>query len=293
MGAVALTVWAARPSERTAVLLLVALNPIVLLHLLSGTHMDALIGGAAVGVVVLAVAGRWAPATALAVLATMVKAPAIALVGFVFLYALRRAPAGRRLRAGTEVAGTAAVTTAVLWLVLPDAFGWVHALTVPTEVASPRVPSVWAAWVMRGVTSLVGAHLSGHTAGGISRAISLLVGGVVALVLLFRAGARPDREHALRSVGWALLTIAICSPVVYGWYVAWGLFAAAAGSRTARERAWVVVVSAVIFAVTVPAMRTVPAAAQFGLWAVAALACWWAAGRPLPRRRRSRVPGPA
>ena len=291
--AVAVAVWAARPAERPAVLLLTALNPVVLLHLVAGAHMDALIGGAAVGVVVLAVAGGWAPAMALAILATMVKAPAIALVGFVFLYAIRRAPAERRLRTGAGVIAVAAATTAALWLVLPHAFGWVRALAVPAAIANPRVPSVWLAWVFRGAAALVGTHLPGHTAGGISRAITLVIGGVVALVLLVRATARADREHALRCVGWALLVIAISSPVVYGWYLAWGLFPAAAGSRSGRERWALVGVSVLIFALTIPAMKTVPPPAQVGLWVVAALACWWAAGHPWPFRRRREVAGPA
>lgn len=285
-GAVALAVWAARPQDRVAVLLLTGLNPVLLLHLIAGTHMDALIGVAAVGVVVLAAAGRWAPAMALAVLATMVKAPALALVGFVLVYAVRRAPPERRLAVGAGSVGVAAATTGVLWLVLPNAFGWVHALLVPAEIGNPRVPSVWLGYAIRGVVALLDMHIRAHTASSISRLITLVIGAVVAVFLLVRASDRPGREHALRCVGWALLVVAISSPVVYGWYLAWGLFAAAAGSRP-RERPYLVAVSAVTFALTVPAMKTVPSLVQVALWAVAALLWWLAAGRPRPARRRT------
>jgi hypothetical protein len=89
----------------------------------------------------------------------------------------------------------------------------------------------------------------------------------------------------MRCVGWALLVVAISSPVVYGWYLAWGLFAAAIGSWP-RERAALVAVCAGIFALTVPAMKTVPSPVQVSLWVVAAVLWWLAAGRPrsLPRR---------
>lgn len=290
-GAVALAVWAARPADRVVVLLLTGLNPVVLLHLVAGTHMDALIGAAAVGVVVLAVAGRWAPAMVLAILATMVKAPAAALVGFVLIYAIRQAPPEQRRRVGAGTIGVAVATTGVLWLVLPNAFGWVHALLVPAEIGNPRVPSVWLGWLMRGVVAAVGAHVHAHTIFSISRMITLVIGGVLAIVLLVRASARPDRQHALRYVGWALIVVAISSPVVYGWYLAWGLFAAAAGSRP-RDRSALVVICIGIFALTVPAMKTIPSIVQVSLWVLAAVLWWLAAGRPrLPRRRPAELVG--
>jgi hypothetical protein len=289
-GVVGLAVRTARPADRVAVVLLTALNPVLLLHLVSGTHLDALIGAAAIGVVLLVVRGWWVPAMVLAVLTALIKAPALVLVAFVVFYVVRRTPLERRLRAAAGAVGVALATAGAAWLVLPDAFGWVGALTVPGAISNPRVPSVWLSWLIRGAAALGGTHVPGHTASAISRTIALLAGGVLALVLLYRAADRPDRGHALRYVGWALLVVAITGPVVYGWYLAWGLFPAAVGSRPG-ERGGLVAVSAIGFALTVPAMGEVPWPAQVALWLGAGLLWWLAAGRPLPARwRREPVP---
>lgn len=282
--AVALAVWAARPADRVAVLLLTGLNPVLLLHLVAGTHPDALIGAAAIGVVLLTMSGRWAPAMVVAVLATLVKAPALALVGFVLLYAVRRSAPGHRLRACARGAGIAAAVSAAAWLLLPDAFGWAQTLSVPAEITNPRVPSVWLAWLIRSLFDTSSIGVSWHTATVISRSVTLLVGAGVGLRLLIRATSRTDRWDALRDVGWALIVVALASPIVYGWYLAWGVFAAAAGSRP-RDRWALVLVSAGCFVVTAPAMNIVPPSVQWTLWAVAALVWWLAAGRPLPPRR--------
>lgn len=289
-GAVLVAVRAARPADRVAVLLLTALNPVLLVHLVSGTHLDALIGAAAIGVVLLTVRGWWAPAMVLAVLTALIKAPALVLVAFVFFFLVRQTPLERRFRVASGALGVAAATAIAAWLVLPDAYGWVGALTVPGEISNPRVPSVWLGWLIRGAAALGGTHVAGHTASAISRTIALLVGGVVALLLLYRAAGRTDRGHALRYVGWALLVVAITGPVVYGWYFAWGLFPAAVGSRPG-ERGALIAVSAVGFALTVPAMGPVHPVVQVALWLIAGVVWWLAAGRPLPARwRREPVP---
>ena len=57
------------------------------------------------------------------------------------------------------------------------------------------------------------------------------VGAVVAARLLWYATEGPERA-AYIGVGWGLVAVAFSGPSMYPWYLTWGLFAAAVGSRT-------------------------------------------------------------
>jgi hypothetical protein len=247
--AVAAAVSVAAPAARSTVLVLTAMNPLVLLHLVSGAHLDALIGAAAVGVVVLTVRGRALPAVLLAVLLGMAKAPAFLLVGFVLLHAVRHAGPGRRLGTAAGLSAAVAAALAACWAVLPDAFGWLHALDVPAMARRPQAPSAWLGSLLH---ALSGGALSDAAATGAARTATLGLGAVVALVLLLRGTARRgDRPAALRAVGWGLLVLALSGPVLYGWYLAWGLPALAAAARP-RERAGLVLLSTAVLALGLP-----------------------------------------
>jgi hypothetical protein len=285
--AVAAAVAVAAPRYRAQVLLLTAANPLVLLHLVSGTHLDGLLGAAVIGVVVLTVRGLPYPAVVLAVAAGMAKAPAFLLVGFVLLAVVRQGPLRRRVRDGLGVAAAAAAAVGLAWLILPNAFGWVHVLDVPARARKAQAPSSWLADLLHEGARLSGAHLSWATALSTARTVTLATGVAVALYLLVRGTARRDRGSALRCVGWALVVLALSGPVLYGWYLAWGLFAAAAVARP-REQAALTVLSVGVWAVGLPGVHGIDSAVQAGVWAVVAL-LWWVARPVLPGRRR---PGP-
>jgi alpha-1,6-mannosyltransferase len=93
----------------------------------------------------------------------------------------------------------------------------------------------------------------------------------------------------MRCVGGALLVVAVSGPVIYGWYLGWGLFAAAAGSRP-RHRDALVVLSGLSCAIGLPAMQKVPMTGQITVWVAVAALGWWA--RPAALRNRwMLVPG--
>lgn len=240
VAAVAAAVRVAHPSDRVRVLLLTALSPVVLIDLVSAGHLDGLIGLAAIGVVVLCTRRHPHAAMVLAVAAGMVKAPAFLLVGFVFLWAVRHAAADRRWRVGAASAGTAVAVTAVLSVLVPPPLGWVADLSGVASVNGGRAPSEWLGWVVHTVSHLLGVHLSVATSVATGRAIALVVGALVALVLIIKASTPETdpvlaRQRALRLVGWGLVVLALASPVLYGWYFTWGLFAVAAAGRP-RDR---------------------------------------------------------
>jgi len=226
--AVALAVRAAPERERTAVLLLVALNPLLLVHVVSGAHLDVAVGALAVAVVMLARAERHVSAMVAAVVALQIKLPGAVLVAYVALDILRRsAPAVRRPRL-TRAAGAGALTAAATVALFPNAFGWVGALTVPGTVRSAMAPSTWVSYLLAGLTGRLdaGALALATTIGRVLVASA----GVVLVLLLLRQASEGTARGAFRGVGWALVVLSLAGPVTYPWYLTWGLFAAAVGS---------------------------------------------------------------
>ncbi len=227
--AVVLAVEATPVRERASVLLVVALNPLVLVHVVSGAHLDVLVGAMAVAVVLLVRKGLPTMAMVIAMVACMLKLPGILLVGYVGLDVLRRTDRERlRLRLA-QVLGAAAATVAATMALVPDAFGWVRALSVPGEIKSGLTPSTWLAWLIEGAAG-IDTHSMGMTT-TVARVITATVGAVVAARLLWYATEGPERA-AYIGVGWGLVAVAFSGPSMYPWYLTWGLFAAAVGSRT-------------------------------------------------------------
>jgi hypothetical protein len=211
-----------------AVLVVTALNPVVLIHTVSGAHFDVLIGLLALLVVILTRQSRPALAMALAVVACGLKLPGAVLVAFVFLDALRRTPATERTRALLRTLAAGLAVAAAVVAVFPDPFGWVPALRVPGIVRNGAAPSTWASYLVAAMTGnmssqgLEWAFTIGRTAVG-------LVGVVLVVALLWRATSG-SRGAAFHGLGWSLVALALSGPSLYPWYLTWGLFAAAIGS---------------------------------------------------------------
>jgi hypothetical protein len=207
---------------------LTALNPVVLVHLVSGAHLDVLIGLLAVLVVACTRAGRPGLAMALAVVATAFKLPGSVLVAFVLLDVARRTPGPLRSRALAPVVAAGLAVTAAVVALCPDPFGWVRALGVPGLVRNGIAPSTWMAYAAGALTG----HLSGpelDLAFTLGRTAMGMLGVGAVLTLLWSATSGSTRQ-AFRGVGWALIALAATGPAFYPWYLAWGLFATAAGA---------------------------------------------------------------
>jgi hypothetical protein len=229
VAAVVLAAEAAGRSDRVSVLVVTALNPVVLVHVVSGAHLDVLVGLLAVLVVASSRGNRPGVAAVLAVMACAIKLPGAVLVVFVLLDVVRRTATGERVLVLARTSGCALATTAAITLLCPDPFGWVPALSVPGIVHNGAAPSTWVSYLVGGLTdSLVGPGLD--SAFTICRAITGAVGVAVAVVLLWRAASPGSPRHAFRGVGWALVVVAATGPAFYPWYLTWGLFAAAVGS---------------------------------------------------------------
>jgi alpha-1,6-mannosyltransferase len=196
------------PADRALVLALWLASPLVLLHLLAGVHLD--------DVMVLLVAlaclaarnQRWAWAALAIGLCTAVKVPAAAALPAVVLVGL---PAGRgpMLRAVTGRGLAAAVGYLVPAALVGDPSGLLRTVTSPTGNHT-----------LASVSVLAGKLLGGsHVADTVTASVGVMLAVAVIGWLVATAARRP----APMTIGGSLLAIVIGAPVVYPWYLAWGL----------------------------------------------------------------------
>ncbi len=242
--------------QRTAlVLTLLACNPVTVIHLVGGAHLDAL--AAALLVTALVVdrragtphtgrprAGMWqAGAIALTCLAGTIKATAFLGLAVLLLLHLRdRMTAGHHDPTGRRTAVTLALTGVLLDLAVAAAtvalsmvaagFGptWIGALSTSGQLRTGIAPASLLAHLFTAL--LRPAGVGGHTDGVLTacRALSLAVATAVIAALFLRAWRNPPDpppsapgepvpdDVVLLGVGG--MAIALGSPVLYPWYLA-------------------------------------------------------------------------
>lgn len=239
--------------------------PLVLVHLVSGAHNDALMIALIVAGLALA-ATR--PATAVAApglaglvaagallgLAVGVKATAIVVVPFAVLAALPPLPpalslalppaAGRRsLRelwpSTAGIGGGLLLTTVLLAAVSGRGAGWVAGLLRSGDSVTWGSPST--------AVGLTVEFATGLDAVPVTRLIGVLLLAVILVLLWWRAFRRGD---ALGGAGLALAATVLCAPVFHPWYATWPLAVLAAARP---ENRWLLGLCAFAATLTTPA----------------------------------------
>jgi alpha-1,6-mannosyltransferase len=258
---------------------LAVLNPLVLLHLVSGAHNDALMLALLVAGLAAAVSGRPGWGAALVTLGALVKAPAVlGLPAVAALWSQLLIGRSRVLRAGVATGLAAAATTAAVTALTGTGFGWVGALSTSASAHSWSVTSV-----LGRLTQLL---LQSYELGSASlatplwRLAGMLAVGVVG-VLLWVHRVRLGAIHAL---GLALTALAVLGPSIRPWYLLWGLVPLAVAAPDGLVRRWAPVACAV-FALVVPPSGFWPTPARAvlataGVAAACAVLAWlgWARG---------------
>jgi alpha-1,6-mannosyltransferase len=197
-----------RPEDRAVALALWLASPLVLLHLLGGIHLD--------DVMVLLIAlgclaarnRQWALAALAVGLCTAIKVPAAGGLPAVILVGL---PAGHgpalRAAAGRSLAAVAGYLVPAGFV--RDPAGLLRTVTSPTGNHTLASPSV-----------LVGRLLGGsHLANTVAATVGIGL-AIVAIGWLVRTA---ERRPAPMTIGGSFLAIIVGAPVVYPWYLAWGL----------------------------------------------------------------------
>jgi alpha-1,6-mannosyltransferase len=208
--------------------------PLVPIHLISGTHNDAVMVGFLLAGLTCAAGRRMWLAGVLLGLAIGVKATAVVVLPFAFLLA----SGSSRWRAALELAGGAVGSLAVVSVLSGRGFGWVTGLMGSGASVQWTSPSTAVGMTI---------DLIGPDAVPVTRIIGIVALAAVLVVLWLRAFAGAD---PLLHAGYALAATVVLAPVFHPWYAIWPLALLAVTVR--RETRWLVVPFAVAAVLCLP-----------------------------------------
>jgi hypothetical protein len=235
--------------RRVQALTLTVLNPLVLLQIVSAAHFEGVMCALLLAALVAANQRHWVLAIALGACASEVKAPALVVVLAIIAAHSLGGPPATRLRTGARDLLVAAVCFLALSLITPHGLGWIGSLNTPALGHTPLAP---ASLLGDAIGPIVrSASFDDLSTGG--RISCLLAAGCAVLYLTLTAHHRAIN----RTTGYGLLAIGLLSPVVYAWYLLWGILCLAPTARAAR-RDWLLAGSAVACVYTPPGLRTLP-----------------------------------
>ena len=203
-----------------------AANPILLYTFASAGHNDALMTALMVIGIYLFLKDRKLAGIIIVALAASVKVPAIVAVGFMGYHWSSSDRVVSKLR-GLLIA---VVLTFAIFYVLGLAthlgMGWIPALSTPGSVLSFEDPVILVGYALGWVLAHLGLPFGPHFVVGVFRAIGdvfiLLIGGITIL------GSR--RSNIVRLTGVVLIVTVVLGPVIWPWYLGWGIVLLALGA---------------------------------------------------------------
>ena len=227
--------------RRVDAVALTSANPALLIYIVSGAHLDGVMLALLLGALVEVGRRRWLLGIVLAALAAGVKPIAlVALPALIVAHAV-----GQRSRVSWRIVGNdllaALLTLAAGVLVVDDGLGWArnfndtiheHTFWAPANLVSDLIAPV--------ITS---ASYDDLAIGG---RIAALLAAITAVAYLLGTVLHRPLE---RTIGYALLAIGLLSPVLYPWYLLWGVVFIAV-SATGARRDWIVALSSVAAVLT-------------------------------------------
>ncbi|MGH3934950.1 MAG: polyprenol phosphomannose-dependent alpha 1,6 mannosyltransferase MptB [Pseudonocardiaceae bacterium] len=226
-------------------------NPLVLFHLVSGAHNEALmIGMMLVGVELALRQPAMGPTmiggTALIAAAAQVKIPAALALGFTTVWLARHRGGRPRdlVLTAALVSGIAVATTVAIGLGTGLGFGWTGALGTPNAVRSWMSMStglgVVGGWIGGGL------GLGDHTTSVLmlTRGIGLIAATGICLLLLWRCWR--GRMGPLAGLGIGLGAVVLLGPVVQPWYLLWVVIPLAASATHPAFRTTATATSALL-----------------------------------------------
>ena len=200
--------------------LLGAGSPLVLLSLVAGSHNEALMIGLLMAG--LAVAKRFGtvPGIILCALAAGVKSPAA--LGVLFLgwvWAGPGAPTRRRIGHTLGAGLIALATMEVMSLISGTGWGWLRTTTTANASFTGVTPVNIVARAVSIASHVMQVPVSTMDVRPVFSVLGLLIAIYVGYRLLLRS---PD-EGVVRCLGLTLLVLALLGPIVWSWYVTWGV----------------------------------------------------------------------
>lgn len=261
--------------RRTQALILTVLNPLVLVHLVSGAHFEAPMGALLLGSLVAAKRNHWVWALVLACAAGSIKAPAfLAVPAIVATHVIGQQGRRARLLMALRDVGVSVVSLAGFTLLVSNGLGWIKGLNTPALGYTPFAPASLIADLFKPVVP--GASFDNLVTGG--RVACLLAAACIVIYLIATTSARP-LEH---TVGYGLLAAALLSPTIFPWYLLWGALCLV-GTADVRQRDWLVAGCGVASVAAITGAPTAVTNTFDAIAAVTAAALLW-------RRARRRKP---
>jgi len=248
LAGVAMMAWAAPVIARhlgadpARTLWLGVLNPLIVMHFISGAHNDALMVGLVMVGFALAVRNQclWA-AVAVAGAATIKPIALLALPFIGLAWAGVGASWWRRIRCWAWCALAAVITAACAYLVAQTGYSVIKAAFVtPSGVLTWLSPSTALGQLAGYATTWAGWTQDVMPAVGVFRAI----GTLLSLGVLLRLIITSDRRNAVRGAAMAFAAVVVLGPVVQPWYLLWFLPLFAAAGMSFNESRIAVIVTA-------------------------------------------------
>ncbi|MDN5768892.1 MAG: polyprenol phosphomannose-dependent alpha 1,6 mannosyltransferase MptB [Humibacillus sp.] len=249
--AVGLMAWAVpRLAERLGVsrdraLWLGVLNPLVMMHLVGGSHGDAMMIAFVAVALLLASRGQLVLASiSIATAASFKQTAVLALIGVIGMamqaeHTPHRSKLGSLIRASALYGLISAATFALITAFTGLGWGWIANLSVPVSLRSLLSPSTLIGSIVEGLMRLSGLPASlADKVLPIAQGIGLMVGVVAIGAIMWRIAPRKP----VLAAGLALLTLCATGPVVHPWYLLWGgviLAATRLGPRSMEAMIWV------------------------------------------------------
>ncbi len=226
--------------RRRPLALAAAGSPVVILQLLGAVHLEAIMVALLAAGLLAARAGRPIASMMLLTAATAVKWPAaFAIVAVAVWHAGTPVPDTRprntgppdarppharawvwaRLRPVARDVGVVSASGLVLVLLIPDGLGWLRSAATPASGLTLYAPTVGLADGLARLGDIADMKIQFAQALNLTRTAGIVVTAGVMLRLLATIRAR----NLAATVGWGLLTLAVLGPVLYPWYLTWGL----------------------------------------------------------------------
>jgi alpha-1,6-mannosyltransferase len=213
-------------------------SPLALLALIGGAHNDALMVGLLMAGLAVAKRVGTVPGIILCALAAGVKSPA--LLGVLFLgwvWAGREASIRRRI-GHTALAGLIALATMeVVSLISGTGWGWIRTTTTADATFTGVTPINLVARSASIVSHVVQVPMSVLAV----RPVFMVLGLLVAVYVGYRQLLRSPRDGVVRCLGITLLVLALLGPIVWSWYVTWGVIVVAAAAVGGLRKASIVI----------------------------------------------------
>jgi len=195
-------------------------SPLVLLSLIGGAHNDALMVGLLMAGLAVAKRVGTVPGVMLCALAAGVKSPA--LLGVLFLgwvWAGKEASIRRRIGHTAGAGLIALATMEVVSLISGTGWGWIRTTTTADASFTGVTPINLVARSVSIASHVVQVPISTLTV----RPVFMVLGLLVAVYFGYRQLLRSPRDGVVRCLGLTLLVLALLGPIVWSWYVTWGV----------------------------------------------------------------------